>query len=250
MIKNPNDIVDKLVEEVAAVYGERLLSVIMYGSAVTHEFRPGKSDVNITLVLTDTSIATIEEGLPVLSRWLRRGIASPLFMTPEYIESSLDAYPIEFLDMKYSYRVLAGDDYLAKVNLKKRDLRLQCERELRGMVIHLKKGFVNYAEKPKHLYEILLVATRTLLPLFRAILVLFERKIPNSKAEIIADVEDLFGFGVSALSVIFNNSQSKKNEICNLYRQFTGIVENILEKIDQLSEDQSKTQAIPSTSNS
>jgi hypothetical protein len=82
------------------------------------------------------------------------------------------------------------------------------------------------------------LAIRTLLPLFKAVLVLFDRKIPNSKAEIIAAVEDLFGLGASVLSDIYNRSNSSKTAVIDRYHKVTAIVESMIDNIDRLHNEQ------------
>ena len=100
MIKNPNDIVEELIADYLAVFGNELVSAVMYGSAVTHEYRPGKSDINIALVLVDNTIKRLTQSLSIQKKWQRNGVSIPLFMTKEYIAGSLDSYPVEFLDMQ------------------------------------------------------------------------------------------------------------------------------------------------------
>ncbi len=234
MIRNPNDIVEKLVADYSGVLGERLISVILYGSAVSHEYRPGKSDVNIALVLTDTAIPVLHECSSLQARWMRRGVATPLYLTPAAIAASLDMFPVEFLNMKHAYRVLYGENFLAQVQIDKQDLRLQCRRELSGIVLHLKREFIRTCVNPRRLTRQLVLTTRALLPFFKALLVIYERKIPNSKAEIIASVEDLFGLGASVISEIFNGSRRRKTTVIARYDEFTRAVETFIDRIGRV----------------
>jgi hypothetical protein len=60
----------------------------------------------------------------VVAKWHRRRVATPLFMTPEYIATSLNTFPLELLNIKQDYRVVWGKDLLAKVKIRQRQLRL------------------------------------------------------------------------------------------------------------------------------
>jgi hypothetical protein len=239
MIRNPNDIVERLVADFARVLDGRLISVIMYGSAVSHEYRPGKSDVNIALVLTDTSIPVVKECLPVQKRWMRRGMAAPFYFSPDAIESLCNAFPVEFFAMRQSYRILYGDDVLAGIHLHSGELQGQCLRDLSGLAMQLKREFGRCAAAPKKLGRFLDTSLRRLIPVFRAILLLNERKVPNSKNETIAAVEDLFGFGASVFSEVNNATarQQRGKRIVEQYDLFTRTVESIIGQLGRVSGD-------------
>lgn len=202
-IKNPNDIVDTLVSDYCAAFGDILISVIMHGSALSHEFIPGKSEVSLIIVLKDTSISTIRKCLPVQKNWAKRGVTTPYFVTVPFINSSLELYPIKFLNIQNDYKVLYGDDVLKDCQINKKCLKLQCERELKDIGTYLKNEYLKTLGNKRKLKSVLKCTMEQLIPLFKAVLILYDRKIPYSKSEVIAAVEDLFGFGSSALSDIF-----------------------------------------------
>ncbi|MBN1575774.1 MAG: hypothetical protein JW913_04435 [Chitinispirillaceae bacterium] len=236
MIRNPNDIVDRLVAGFSNAAGERLLGIAMYGSAVSHEYRPGKSDVNILVVLADTSAVVLRAIAPVQVRWMRRGVAAPLYLTPRTIASSLESFPVEFLDMRHAYRVLYGEDFLAPLQLRAGDLLLQCERELAGLTLHLTREFVHACRDPRRVGGVLASSLRRLLPVFKAIVVLSQQKIPSATAEIVAAVEDLTGLGASVLSEINNRPYLTKDTATRKYELFTRAVEIITGHIERLHE--------------
>ena len=233
MIKNPNDIVEELISDYLVIFGSDLISAVLYGSAVSHEFSPGKSDINTVFVLTDTSLKRIQTCYSVYKKWNKQGVAVPLFMTRAYIETSLDSYPIEFLDIQSNHRILYGEDVISGIKLEKEHLRLQCERELKGIALHLKTEFLRASGSKKEMEYLLSASIRKLIPLFKAILVLNDLKIPNAKSEAISAVEDLYGLGASAVSDIFYSSQHFKRDIVELSDRFAKTIDLIVEKIDQ-----------------
>ena len=234
MIKNPNDIVEKLVADYLKIFGDDLVSVIMYGSAVSHEFRPGKSDINTLLVLKDNSIKRIHECTGFQKKWYSQGVAIPLFMTREFIRSSLDTYPIEFLDIQSNYRVLYGEDVLSGIKLEKEHLRLQCERELKGIALHLRTEYLRVAGRSKDVESLLSASVRKLIPIFKAVLVLNDRKIPGAKSEAISCVEDLYSLGASALSDVFFKSQQFRDNYVELFDRFAGVIDVITLHVDEM----------------
>lgn len=234
-ISNPNQIVDAIITDYKKAFGDTLHSVLMYGSALSHEFIPGKSDVNLLVVLTDSSTAVLQKSIHVHKRWLKRGVPIPFFMTPHYIKSSLDSFPVEFINIQSNYKVLYGDDLIRNLAINRENIRLQCERDLKGIALHLKTEFLKVSGRKRQLLKVLEISLRRLIPLLRAILVLNERKIPNSKSEIITSVEDIFGIGSSALSDVYLKKNSfKEYEKC--FDEFVKIVDMMIQYIDELSE--------------
>jgi predicted nucleotidyltransferase len=203
VVRNPNDIVDRYVADYRNACGDNLVSVIMYGSAVTHEYRPGESDINTLIVLKDFGIGELGTSLPVARKWLSKKVTVPFYMTGEYIASSLDTYPIEFIDMSSNYKVLYGDDVLARLDIKKEHVRIQCERELKGIALHLRREYVRTSGGKKVLERLLTASIKTLLPVFKALLVLNDRPIPKLKSDIIMAVEELYNLGISVFTRLF-----------------------------------------------
>jgi predicted nucleotidyltransferase len=234
-IKNPNQIVDELIADYKTAFGDKLHSVIMYGSALSHEFSPGKSDVNILVVLTDSGTSVLKRSFDVCSRWSKRGVTIPFFMTPHYIKTSLDSYPVEFVNIQSCYKVLYGEDIIKNLPITRENIRLQCERDLKGIAIHLKTEFIKATGRKNELINVLDMSIRRLIPLMRAILVLNDRKIPNAKSEIISSIEDIFGIGSSVLSDVYlKKDNSGEFEKC--FDEFVKTMDMMIQYIDELSE--------------
>jgi hypothetical protein len=234
-VKNPHQIVEAFVADYQGVFGENLISVIMYGSAVTHEFKPGVSDINMAIILADTSMAHIGRCTLIQSKWSRCAVATPFFISKEFIVSSKDTYPVEFLDMKSNYRILYGDDLLAGIEINREHLRMQCERELKGVALHLRRAFVESQGRPKVIASVLEISIRRLLPVFKALLVLAGKNIPGTKSDIIASIEDQHNLGISVLSDIFHAGEKKlKYRSSEMYADYVKVVDLLVSKVDLL----------------
>ena len=86
------------IDEILNKYFENIHSIHIVGSAVTEDFNEKTSDINSVFVLKKMDLKFIELLAPLGKRYKKKGIAAPLIMTPEYINNSLDVFPIEFLD--------------------------------------------------------------------------------------------------------------------------------------------------------
>jgi hypothetical protein len=56
---------------------------------------------------------------PLGKKFGRKRIAAPLIMTPEYIDTSLDVFPIEFFNIQQLHLTVYGDDIWLDLNNKK-----------------------------------------------------------------------------------------------------------------------------------
>ena len=105
--------VEEYCGKLIAALGGNLTSVAAYGSATGPDFIPGRSNVNLVIVLDHLDQSTLEALLPVVKWGRKKNIVPPLLLTPQYIESSLDVFPIEFMDIRQSQVLLLGEDHLS-----------------------------------------------------------------------------------------------------------------------------------------
>ena len=56
---------------------------------------------------------------------------NPVFFTEDYIIRSTDVFPIEFLDMKENHVTLYGKDLFEAIAVDTKNLRFQCEQEIK-----------------------------------------------------------------------------------------------------------------------
>src|SRR5512140_2621108 len=90
----------ELVEKLQRAYGRDVLSVILYGSAATGDFHHKHSDLNVMCVLRELDLGTLEKAEPIVQWWRGLGNPAPLFLSAEEVRNSIDAFPIEFFDMR------------------------------------------------------------------------------------------------------------------------------------------------------
>ena len=78
----------------------------------------------------------------LLPRFQKLGIATPLVLTRSYVNSSLDTFPLEFLNMKEANSLIHGEDILAELVIDNDHLRLQIERDLKSKLLSLRQGYM------------------------------------------------------------------------------------------------------------
>jgi hypothetical protein len=181
-----------ITDDLRKIYGDDLVSIILYGSGAGDNYLPGKSDLNFLIVLSEQGIENLDRAIDVVSRWKKKNVAIPLFMTKSYIDSSLDSYPIEFLNMQKSYIMVFGEDVLKGLSFESGLLRLQCEKELKGKLLHLREGFLETEGKDKRIRNLIKISLTAFLSIFKALLYLAEAEIPGERREIINSVAKAF----------------------------------------------------------
>jgi len=201
-ILNPIEYAQKAVHEYISLYGSDLVSIILYGSAAGGDYDPVQSDINLLIVLTSMDLELISKSADVQIKLFQKRFSKPLFMDKEYIASSCDSYPLEFMDMKEHYVVLAGEDVLSSVSPKINDLRLQVERELKGKWLHLIDEYTFACKNQKNLAQLIDISLKAFMPLFRALLKLKNVPIPVAKKELFPAVESAYSIYESPFQAI------------------------------------------------
>jgi len=128
-----------LVDRLRKAERERLVSVILYGSAAAGNHHTDFSDLNVLCVLTRVTPAELADAEPVFKWWRAQGNPSPLLLSEEELRNSTDCFAIEFHDMQERRRVLFGDDVIAGLSVDKTFYRAQIELELRAKLLRLRQ---------------------------------------------------------------------------------------------------------------
>ena len=152
------------------VFDADLVSVVLYGSAARGEYRPGISDLNVLVLLREVTPAALRAAGELAREWVAEGNAAPLMLSAEEWRRSTDVWAIEVADIQDAHLTLVGEDPFAGLDVRPEDLRLQCERELKGKQIQLRERYLLNAEKPEELGALLMRSFSTFLVLFRTVL--------------------------------------------------------------------------------
>ncbi|HIJ58771.1 MAG TPA: hypothetical protein HPP41_03810, partial [Deltaproteobacteria bacterium] len=58
--KDPKTILPDITDVYKTLFGDDLVSIILYGSATGQDFQPGKSDINFMIVLSEDGIEHLD----------------------------------------------------------------------------------------------------------------------------------------------------------------------------------------------
>lgn len=209
-----------------------LHSIHIIGSSVTPDYHEKRSDINSLVVLRSMDLRFIESLAPLGKRYSKKGIAAPLIMTPEYIRSSLDAFPMEFLDFRLIHETVYGEDILKELVIDAPHLRLQCEREVKSRLIGIRQGYLSSLGDKERIESLLIRSITGCFPLFRAIIHLAGKEPPVRRTEVVGSVREIASFETDILERLLS---LKAGEIKPSREELTRIFEEHHTALDMLS---------------
>jgi predicted nucleotidyltransferase len=229
-----------LVNDYHKVLGNDLISVILYGSALTEEYVPKRSDLNFLIVLSEEGIEQLHLVYDLVAKWRKKRVGTPLFLTKAYIDSSLDTFPIEFLNIKRNYTVVFGEDILEGLSFEKEFVRMQCERELKGKLLLLRERYVRTKGKGKALRSLISGTVPTFIFVFKGLLYLLDREVPATKRETVSTLakaldldQELF---LSLLQIKEGTLKPSMKETEDLVRKYLKEIRTLAKLIDTWEE--------------
>ncbi len=184
----------QLVEKLQAAHGERLVSVVLYGSAATGEHHPKFSDFNVLCVLTEITPRELGSSEDIFRWWREQGSPSPLLLTETELAASTDCFAIEFNDIKRQHVLLYGKDLVSGLEVDNVFYRAQVEHDLRAKLLRLRQKASGVLSDAGLLRRLLLDSLSTFCVLFRHALILHGDHAPPRKREILQRAGERFGF--------------------------------------------------------
>jgi predicted nucleotidyltransferase len=228
----PEDIFEPFTDDYRAAFGADLESIILYGSAARSEYVPKVSDINFLIMLSPEGMQRLAAAMPLVDRWGKARVATPLFLTQDYIFSSIDVFPIEFLNMKASYRLVWGKDVLKNLEFDKRLVRLQAEREIKAKLLHLRERFVETGGSAKKITQLISISLPAFFSIFQAVLFLNDQQPSTKMSELLALASRSSGLNASlfeTLAAVRNKTRKLKPD------ESLSLMDSYLEEVHRLA---------------
>lgn len=232
-----SDILTKFLEETKTAYGQNLKSVVLYGSKASGEDTKKHSDYNLLIVLESISFNDLKLLGKIMKKWIKHGNPPPLLFTEERLKKSADVFPIEFFDIKDNHKILYGEDYFEKLEIRNMHLRHECESELKGKLLKLRQGYMVSRGK-SDVQNLLINSISTFLIIFRHIIRLFGITPPLKRLDAMKILSDKTGMNPSVFVAIFNMKQGNKEALKQnpdlLMEDYLKEIEKITDVVDNL----------------
>jgi predicted nucleotidyltransferase len=222
--------------EITSTYDGNIHSIYLVGSVLTKDYIESVSDINSVIVLKAMDLKFLDILAPLGKKYREKMISAPLLMTPDYIQKSLDVFPVEFLNFKLIHQTLLGEDILVDLNIARGDLKRQCEREIKGKLIWLRQGFISSMGDRQMLADTIIRQFTGYLPLFRGLIQLLNENPPMGHEDVVAVLSRLTGTETD----IFEETYAMKKkqlkptfeQLHTLFEKYYQATERLLEVID------------------
>ena len=237
-VKDPKEIFPDITTDYKDIYGDDLFSIILYGSATGRDYRPGKSDINFMIVLSEEGIERLDRAFEIVKKWRKRNVAIPLFLTENYVETSTDVFPIEYLNFKSNYVPVYGKDILKDLSFDTEFVRLQCEREIKGKLLLLREAYLETSGKGRALKDVISQSIRAFVAIFEALLHVKGLELPKGKLQIIRATVQAFDIDSSVFEKLLDVKDDKikpgDDEMRGLFQKYLAEVRKLSKQVDAL----------------
>ncbi len=173
--------------------GSNIRSLALFGSISTAAFDSTQHVARSVLIQEHVDLDFLQRLAPHGPGLGKQSIAAPLVMTPQYIEASLDTFPLEFIEIQQQHLTVVGEDYFSDLPLNEGHVRLQCERELKTVLIGMRQGLLASAGSDKFLEALERDVGEGFIRTLRGLIWLKGQRDAKSPDEIVAEVERIAG---------------------------------------------------------
>ena len=231
------NILEWFVEEAKTIFGNNLNSMILYGSRANAPEVGKKSDHNVLILLKSASTQDLKPFGNTVRKWVFAGNPPPSVFSSDMFAKSADVFPIEFLDMKMNRKVLFGEDTLVNIEIDEKNLRHQCEYELKIKLLGIKKAGM-LAKRDRDFREIMAGSISPVLSVVKHSVRLFGEKTPKSRLEALEVLKSKLGIDpeifITALNIKHKDPSVKSVKAEPLFDRYTAELEKIVNAVDNI----------------
>jgi hypothetical protein len=225
-----------LVDRLRKAHQERLVSVILYGSAASGDHHGEFSDLNVLCVLTRITPAELAASEPIF-KWWQDGNPTPLLLSEEEVRTSTDCFPIEFHDMQERRRVLFGADVIEKLQIDRSFYRAQVEHDLRSKLLRLRQKAAGMLGDKQALLRLMIDSVSNFLVLSRHALLLSGIATGSGKREAAANLAAIH-VDTSPFDTLLDLRERKKKtgdvDVESLFANYLKQIEAVVAHVDRL----------------
>jgi hypothetical protein len=139
-------------------------------------------------------------------------------MTPAYVQTSLDAFPLEFIEIHQLHVTLLGDDLFGPLEFRDADVRLACEREVKALLLGMRHGLLSAGDDADLLAVVQRGATISLARLLAGMSWLKGERIYAAPPDRLTQVEHATGRSLAAARIsLAQQPKCAFQQFSNLY---------------------------------
>lgn len=226
------------VKDVKGVFGEQLEGMLLYGSAVRGEFLPGRSNLNILLLVSSYDSAVLKQYSALHRQWSKEQIVVPLFLTEEELRMSAAIFPLEFLEIQEHHRVLGGRDPFIGFHVKSDRLREEIVQGVTSNLLRLRQRYVEGGGSDDATTILLPLSITATIPLLRGVQRLLARPVLSHSDAVIKDVAEQLKLDLQGLldALLLKRGQISPgpSEVPRLFDRYLQAMTKLTRAVEQL----------------
>ncbi len=211
--------IDQIGNNLQKLLHDNLYSCILYGSTVRGNVIAGKSDINLLIVLNQS---TPDAHFAIANCLTSKIKIDPFIIGRPGMKRSFEVFGLKFRSIKRHYKILHGADPIKDFSVNDAQVKYLCEQGLRNLRLRCIHNYIaNRQHLPRYNHYIFNLHI-IIFTYVSEILRLNNIDVPDNLEQRITLIKDFFKIDVSILvllSAIHNNSKSiKENDIPEIHR--------------------------------
>ena len=229
---------DDLVLALEDIFLARLISVFVFGSKANSNEHSLKSNVDLFIIVEKLRSEDLTKAYPKIQKWIALKNPRPIIMTKEEFLAMGDIYSIEYSDIKWNYQIVYGENLIDSINVNYFDLRPQCERELKNIIMKHRGFYLENGRSKSAIKAGISPLARSLVVIFRAILRLKNITPSVYKLDVVEQLSKVLNFDSVFFKKLFGQKEGSYNlssvEIFNFNEYLLIQLESILKQLSEI----------------
>lgn len=226
------------VERMTELYGSSLRAMLLYGSAVRGDYVPGRSNLNLLVLVVKADVSFLQTYTKIHKRFQKEHIPVPLFLTEEELRGSASIFPLEYTDMAAFHHVLMGHDPFVGLGIDTGRLHVQCEQEVRGNLLRLRQRLVEGSATMEAMSILLPLSLTALLACLRALFRELRIPVPRTTDSLLSDLPSALGIDAAVLQEVWNLKRGMISpgpaEFSRLFERYLSALEAVAARLGPL----------------
>ncbi|MEK6288481.1 MAG: hypothetical protein AABO57_22415 [Acidobacteriota bacterium] len=232
------DAISRLADDLTRAAGANLAGLILYGGLARGRYRAGKSDINIVVLLGDTSTESLAAIAPILRAAWRAVRAEPFIVKVSEVPRLAEVFPTKVLDIQTHCIVLMGQNPFAGVAVSREQIRLRIEQGLCNLALRLRRRYMSIFDDPRSLATTLADAAVPFKVELTALLQLAGKDEPSesTSAAVLESAAAAFDLDREALSQMaaLRRDASLPEDLAGLYDRVLGAISRAAEIVSRM----------------
>ncbi|HOH59535.1 MAG: hypothetical protein KBB33_02795 [Candidatus Cloacimonetes bacterium] len=167
------------------------------------------------VVLDDTPDQQLDKLAGLAQFAKKKAVMLPLIVSRSFIVSSLDSYPLEFINIISSDKenLMCMEDLLSNLQFGKADVRLQMEREFKSKWLLTRQSTLEAAGRSRHLRETLRMSVRAIIPAIKGFFFLAGHPYPHTLDQLLDQAELITGIDLKILGTGLREQNIGTNDV-------------------------------------